>query len=75
MKTHLEFLNSGLSDAYVRDLWRERHRDLESLESERLVMRPSDYRNCRRSLLQAIDELEMLLRTGSSVNAEMHPFP
>ena len=60
-----EFPDSVQGDGYAKNLWRERHRDLETLESERLDMTASDYQNCRRSLLQAIDELESLLRTGS----------
>ncbi len=59
-------------EGYARDLWRERHRDLETLESERLDMSASDYQSCRCSLLQAIDELEALLRepeVESSANA------
>jgi hypothetical protein len=58
-----EFLNSGQDDGYARDLWRERHRDLETLESERLDMSASDYQSSRRSLVQAIKELETLLPT------------
>jgi hypothetical protein len=61
MKIRPEFPNSGKDDRYARDLWRERRRDLETLESQRLDMTPSDYQNCRRSLLQAIRELETLL--------------
>ena len=55
------FPNSGQGEGYARDLWRERHRALETLESERLDMSASDYQSSRRSLLQAIEELETLL--------------
>ena len=56
-----EFPNSEQGDGYAMDLWRERHRDLETLESERLDMCASDYQSSRRSLVQAIEELETLL--------------
>ena len=54
-------------EAYARELLRERCRQLETLDSElQLIgMTPSDCQSCRRSLLQAIDELETLLRIGS----------
>jgi hypothetical protein len=54
-------------EAYARELLRERRHQLETLESElQLIgMTPSDCQSCRRSLLQAIDELETLLRIGS----------
>lgn len=57
----------GETNSYPVELWRERHRDLEMLESESQLigMTPSDYQSCRRSLLQAIDELETLLRIGT----------
>jgi hypothetical protein len=61
VKMRAEFPNSGQGDGYARDLWRERHRDLETLESERLDMSASDYQSSRRSLGQAIEELETLL--------------
>jgi len=56
-----EFPNSEQGEGYAMDLWRERHRDLETLESERLDMCASDYQSSRRSLVQAIEELETLL--------------
>jgi hypothetical protein len=65
VKMCAESANTGQGDGYARELWRERHRDLETLESERPDMSASDYLNCRRSLLHAIDELETLLRTGN----------
>ena len=68
MTIHPEFPNpeEGV-DCYARELLRERRRHLETLESElQLVgMTPTDCQSCRRSLLQAIAELETLLRTGS----------
>jgi hypothetical protein len=70
MKMIPEFPKCGERHDYARELWRERRRDLETLESERLDMTPSDYQNCRRSLLQAIHELETLLpdRGGKTTN-------
>jgi len=65
---HPKFPDCGEGvESYARELLRERRRHLETLESEvQLVgMAPSDCQSCRRSLLQAIDELETLLRTGS----------
>jgi hypothetical protein len=62
-----EFLNLRPSDEYATRQLNERHRDLEFLEFEREVvgMSPPDYQSCRRSLLQAIDELEALLQPKS----------
>ncbi len=53
-------------DGYARELLRERRRHLETLECEvqMVGMTPSDRQSCRRSLLQAIGELEKLLQTG-----------
>ncbi len=64
MKIRPESLNWE-GNAYATSQLRERRLDLQALESQRQLveMTPSDYRNCRRSLLQAIDELETLLRT------------
>ena len=45
--------------------WRKCHRILEALELERQLslISPSEYAITHRSLLQAVDELETLLRT------------
>jgi hypothetical protein len=62
--------NSQKVNLYVRKQLLERHRDLETLESEcRLTgMTSTDYRSCRRSLLQAINELEAMLPTKGQEN-------
>ena len=52
-------LGSGL--AYVRLLLEQRRQELWALE-QRTSGHPSDYFSCRRSLEQAIDTLEVLLR-------------
>jgi hypothetical protein len=63
MKMRAESPNIGQADGYAMDLWRERHQDLATLESERPDMSASDYQSSRRSLVQAIEELETLLPT------------
>jgi len=65
MKMRPESPHCREGDGYAAMQLRERRLDLQALDSEgHLVeMAPSDYRSCRRSLLQAIDELETLLRT------------
>jgi len=64
MKMYPESPDCCEGNSYATRQLRERRLDLEALESERqlIEMTPSDYQNCRRSLLQAIDELETLLR-------------
>ncbi len=51
-------------DGYASALLRERRRDLESLRSEyeRKGITLSEYSSCQRALVQAIAELENLLR-------------
>ena len=46
---------------YVRVLLEERKRALQVLELEQMMTPLSDYLSCRRSLLQAIKQLEGLL--------------
>lgn len=67
MKIRPEFRSGVPGHGYAMAQWRERHRDLNTLESERLDMTASDYQSCRRSLLRAIHELETLLRTEEEV--------
>jgi len=64
MKMRPESPNCREGNGYATRQLRERHLDLEALESQRqlIEMTPSDYQNCRHSLLQAIDELKTLLR-------------
>lgn len=51
-------------DGYAKEQLRQRHQNLESLDFEyqSTGMTLCEYLSCRRSLLQAIDELERLLR-------------
>jgi hypothetical protein len=74
VKMRPEFSAGRNVDGYVMKQLRERHRDLAALESERqlISMSPSDYLNCRRSLLQAIDELETLLRRTEGKDYRRH---
>jgi hypothetical protein len=66
MKMGPESPNCRESNGYVKQQLRERHRDLEALEVERglIDVTSSDYLSSRRSLLQAISELETLLWTA-----------
>lgn len=63
-----ESLSCREDEGYAKQQLRERHQDLASLESEyeSRGMSLSEYSSCRRSLLQAIDELEALLRLRAS---------
>ena len=62
MNEHIESPNRGI-DKYVRSLLTERQRELRLLELNHQWMRAGDFLSCRRSLLQAINELETLLQT------------
>jgi hypothetical protein len=63
MKMRPESPNCGEHNGFATMLLRERRLTLKTLESEHqsIGMTPSDYENCRRSLLQAIDEIETSL--------------
>lgn len=58
---------------YARVLVQDKQRELQSLERRysRTLIPPEDYHSCRRSLLQAINQLETLLRG----DAEREPTP
>ena len=58
--------------AYVRVLLRERRHQLQRLESghRRMSTVTGDYASCRRSLLQAIQELKSILRTSAAIEKE-----
>jgi len=58
---------------YVRFLVEDKQRELQLLESRhrRGLIQPDDYRSCRRSLMQAIGQLEAL----SCGNAELGSRP
>jgi len=62
----MKHLESNSGSEQTKLLLRERKRDLHSLEIKRgRVGTPAtDYLSCRRSLLQAINELETLLRAS-----------
>jgi hypothetical protein len=64
VKTRSESLSCREDEGYVNLQLRERHQDLVSLESEyeSSGMSLSEYSSCRRSLFQAIVELETLLK-------------
>jgi hypothetical protein len=63
MNKRAEFLNHNERYKYAKAQLRKRRRELNALELKpRLLILPSERRSCRRSLLQAIDELEILLR-------------
>lgn len=77
MKMRPESPNRWDADAYARKQLRDRHQDLESLESEyqSIGMTMSEYRSCRRSLSQAIKELETIFpdrgeRTDASTESK-----
>ncbi len=61
---HPESQSCPRDDGYAGEQLGQRHQDLESLDSEYQSsdMALCEYRSCRLSLLQAIDELETLLR-------------
>jgi hypothetical protein len=65
MNKETEFPNYREGYGYARRQVRERRRDLEALELEYRLMLilPGEYWSCRRSLWEAILELETLLRT------------
>jgi len=67
LKVSPELQSCPWDDRYAVEQLRQRHQDLESLDFEyqSTGMTLCEYRSCRISLLQAIDELESLLRLKS----------
>ena len=63
----------GTGLAYVRLLLEERRQQLRALE-ERAPRHPSDDFSCRRSLEQAIDALEILLRHAEEAEGSERGF-
>ena len=61
MNEHTEHLNGG-SNKYLRLLLKDRQQELQALERKHHWMLKSNFLSCRRSLLQAIDEIETVLQ-------------
>jgi hypothetical protein len=60
---------------YVQLLLQDRHRELQNLEvkHQQMLIHPDDYLSCRRSLLQAVAQLETLARGGMEERTRPQP--
>jgi hypothetical protein len=72
MNEHMQLLNRK-GDEYLKFLLKERQWELQVLELNHRRMEANDLRSCRRSLIQAIGELELLLHDDPATSARLRP--